>query len=124
VVRKQVEGESLIGSRFAGFPLGGSHPFSDFFLSGRLQACAPRWGTRLSGPRRCRPPTTPLSRSCWSCVPRPSRPTGPWRKARRRSGARWPAACAPLAATLPARAPGVASRRPEGPRGGVIPLRG
>jgi chromosome segregation ATPase len=64
VERKQVEGESLFGSRFAGFPLGGSHPFSDFFLSDRLQACAPRWGTRLRGARRCRPPTTPPSRSC------------------------------------------------------------
>jgi chromosome segregation ATPase len=63
VERKQVEGKSLFGSCFAGFPLGGSHPFSDFFLFGRLQACAPRWGTRLSGPRRCKPPTTPPSRS-------------------------------------------------------------
>jgi chromosome segregation ATPase len=42
VERKQVEGKSLFGSCFAGFPLGGSHPFSDFFISGRLQACAPR----------------------------------------------------------------------------------
>jgi hypothetical protein len=30
--RKQVEGKSLFNSCFAGFPLGGSHPFSDFFL--------------------------------------------------------------------------------------------
>jgi hypothetical protein len=30
--RKQVKGKSLFNSCFAGFPLGGSHPFSDFFL--------------------------------------------------------------------------------------------
>jgi hypothetical protein len=30
--RKQVEGKSRFNSCFAGFPLGGSHPFSDFFL--------------------------------------------------------------------------------------------
>jgi hypothetical protein len=32
VERKQVEGKPLFDSRFAGFPLEGSHPFSDFFL--------------------------------------------------------------------------------------------
>jgi hypothetical protein len=32
VERKQVEGKPLFDSCFAGFPLGGSHPFSDFFL--------------------------------------------------------------------------------------------
>jgi hypothetical protein len=61
--RKKVEGESLFNSCFAGFPLEGSRPSSNFFLVWRLQACAPRWGTRLSGPRRCRPPTTPPSGS-------------------------------------------------------------
>jgi chromosome segregation ATPase len=77
VERKQVEGKSLFDSCFAGFLLEGSHPFSDFFLDSQLQACAPRWGTRLSGPRRCRPPTTPPSRSCRSCTMQPSRPAGP-----------------------------------------------
>jgi hypothetical protein len=99
--RKQVEGKSRFNSCFAGFPSGGSHPFSDFFLVWRLQACAPRWGTRLSGPRRCRPSTTPSSRSCRSCAMRPSRLAEPWRRARRRPEARWPAAYAPLAATSP-----------------------
>jgi hypothetical protein len=32
VERKQVEGKSSFDSCFAGFPLEGSHPFSDFFL--------------------------------------------------------------------------------------------
>jgi hypothetical protein len=32
--RKQVEGTSLFDSCFAGFPLGGSHPFLTSFLSG------------------------------------------------------------------------------------------
>jgi hypothetical protein len=40
--RKQVEGKSLFNFCFAGFPLEGSHPFSDFFLVWQLQACAPR----------------------------------------------------------------------------------
>jgi hypothetical protein len=74
VEKKQVEGKSPLDSCFAGFLLGGSILFSDSFLAGRLQACAPRWGTRLSGLRRCRPPTTPLSRSYWSCAPQPLRP--------------------------------------------------
>jgi hypothetical protein len=99
--RKQIEGVLLFDSCFAGFPLEDSHPFSDFFLVWQLQACAPLWGTRLSGPRRCRPPTTPPSRSCRSCAVRPSRPAGSWRRARRRPEARWPAAYAPLAATSP-----------------------
>jgi hypothetical protein len=30
--RKQVEGKSRFNSYFAGFPLGGLHPFSDFFV--------------------------------------------------------------------------------------------
>jgi hypothetical protein len=30
--RKQVEGKLRFNSCFAGFPLGGSHPFSNFFL--------------------------------------------------------------------------------------------
>jgi hypothetical protein len=30
--RKQVKGKSLFNSCSASFPLGGSHPFSDFFL--------------------------------------------------------------------------------------------
>jgi chromosome segregation ATPase len=34
VERKQVEGKSLFDSCFAGFPLGGSHPFLTSFLSG------------------------------------------------------------------------------------------
>jgi hypothetical protein len=40
--RKQVEGRPLLDSCFVGFPLEGSHPFSDFFLVWQLQACAPR----------------------------------------------------------------------------------
>jgi chromosome segregation ATPase len=76
VERKQVEGKSLFDSCFAGFLLEGSHPFSDFFFAGQLQACAPRWGMRLSGPRRCKPPTTPPSRRCRSCAMQPSRPAG------------------------------------------------
>jgi hypothetical protein len=101
VERKQVEG------RFA--------PFSDPPLAGNFQACTPRWGTRPSVPRLCRPPTTPPSRSCWSCALRPSRPVRPWRRARRRLGARWPAACAPSAGTSPGACAGrctSASRRP------------
>jgi chromosome segregation ATPase len=88
VERKQVEGGPLFDSCFVGFPLEGSHSFSDFFLVWQLQACAPRWGTRLSGPRRCRPPTTPPSRSCRSCAMRPSRPAGLWRRVRHRTVAR------------------------------------
>jgi hypothetical protein len=88
VERKQVEGELLFDSCFVGFPLEGPHSFSDFFLVWQFQACAPRWGTRLGGPRRCRPPTTPPSRSCRSCTMRPSRPAEPWRRARRRPEAR------------------------------------
>jgi chromosome segregation ATPase len=66
VEKKQVEGKLLFVSRF-----------SDPSLAWQLQACAPRWGTRPSGLRRCRPPTTPLSKSCWSCALRPSRPARP-----------------------------------------------
>jgi hypothetical protein len=46
-----------------------------------------------------------------------SRPSGPWRRARHRPVARWPAACAPLAATSPSACAGrciLASRRPSG----------
>jgi myosin heavy subunit len=77
VERKQVEGELLIDSCVVEFSLEGSHSFFDFFLVRKLQACAPHWGTRLSGPRRCRPPTTPPSRSYRSCAMRPSRPADP-----------------------------------------------
>jgi hypothetical protein len=58
--RKQVEGTLLFDSCFAGFPLGGSHPFLTSFLSGN-----PRLAHRAAarGQRRCRPPTTPPSRS-------------------------------------------------------------
>jgi hypothetical protein len=86
VEKKQVEGKLLFVSCFAGFSLEGSPPF--LILLWRLQACAPRWGTRPSGLRRCNPPTTPRSRSCWSCAPRPLRPARPWRRARRKLGAR------------------------------------
>jgi myosin heavy subunit len=116
VERKQVEGESLFDSCIVGFSLEDSHSFSDFFLFWQLQACAPRWGARLSRPRRCRPPTTPPSRSCRSCVMRPSRPADPWRRARRRPEARWPAACAPLVAMSLNGCAGrfvLASRRPS-----------
>jgi chromosome segregation ATPase len=41
VERKQVEGEPLFDSCFAGSPLEDSHPFSDFFFVWQLQACAP-----------------------------------------------------------------------------------
>jgi hypothetical protein len=34
VERKQVEGKPLFDSCFTGFPLEGSHPFSDFFCLG------------------------------------------------------------------------------------------
>jgi chromosome segregation ATPase len=62
--RKQVEGEPLFDSCLVGFSVRGlASPFLISFLSWRFQACAPPWGTQLSGPRRCRLPTTPLSRS-------------------------------------------------------------
>jgi hypothetical protein len=113
VERKQVEGRSLFVFCFADFPLEGSSPF----LISNVQACAPRWGTRPTGPRRCRPPTTPPSRSCWSCALQPSRPTRPWRRAKRRLGARWLVACAPLVGTSLGACAGLcasASRRPSG----------
>jgi hypothetical protein len=72
VERKQVEGKSLFGSRFAGFLLEGSHPFSDLPI---VFLATPGLRTAL-GPRRCRPPTTPPSKSCRSCAMRPSRPAG------------------------------------------------
>jgi hypothetical protein len=111
VERKQVEGRSLFCLLFCWSSLKGFDPPSDFFLAGNDQACAPRWGMRPTGPRRCRPPTTPPSRSC---VPRPSRPARPWRRARRRLEARWLAACAPSAGTSPGACAGLctlASRR-------------
>jgi hypothetical protein len=124
VERKQVEDTSMFVFCFADFPLEGSPPLSDFFLAGNVQACAPRWGTRPSGPRRCRPPTTPLSRSCWSCALRPSRPAKPWKRARRRLEARWPAACAPSAGTSPGACAWLYTLASEGPRSGAFPLRG
>jgi predicted nucleic acid-binding Zn-ribbon protein len=45
VERKQVEGKSLFDSCFAGFPLGGSHPFLTSFLSGNSRL-AHRAGAR------------------------------------------------------------------------------
>jgi hypothetical protein len=87
--RKQVEGEPLFDSCLVGFSVRGlAFPFLISFLPWRLQACAPPWDTQLSGPRRCRLPTTPPSRSCGSCVARPSRPAAPWRRAKRRLAAR------------------------------------
>jgi phage-related minor tail protein len=53
--RKQVEGEPLFDSCLVGFSVRGfASSFLISFLSWRFQACAPPWGTRLSGPRRCR----------------------------------------------------------------------
>jgi uncharacterized coiled-coil protein SlyX len=101
VERKQVEGMSLFCLLFRRSSLRRFVPPSDFFLAGTVQACAPRWGTRPTGPRRYRPPTTPPSGSCWSCVLRPSRPARPWKRARRRLETRWLAACAPSASTSP-----------------------
>jgi hypothetical protein len=76
--RKQVEGEPLFDSCLVGFSVRGlAFPFLISFLSWRFQACASPWCTQLSGPRRCRLPTTPPSRSCGSCVARPSRPAAP-----------------------------------------------
>jgi hypothetical protein len=87
--RKQVEGEQLFDSCIVGFSFGNSHSlFLISFLPWRFQACAPPWGTQLSGPRRCRLRTTPPSGSCRSCVMRPSRPAVPWRRARLRPAAR------------------------------------
>jgi hypothetical protein len=86
--RKQVEGEPLFDSCLVGFSVRGlAFPFLISSLSWRFQACAPPWGTRLSGPRRCRLPTTPPSRSCGSCAVRPSRPAAPSRRARHRPSA-------------------------------------
>jgi hypothetical protein len=116
VEKKQVEGESLFCLLLCRFSLRGFTPLSDFSLAGNVQACAPRWGTRPTGPRRCKPPTTPPSRSCWSYALRPSRPTRPWRRAKRRLGARWLVACAPLAGTSLGACTGLctsASRRPS-----------
>jgi hypothetical protein len=45
VERKQVEGKSLFDSCFAGFPLGGSHPFLTSFLYGNPRL-AHRTGAR------------------------------------------------------------------------------
>jgi hypothetical protein len=87
--RKQVEGEPLFDYCLVGFLFGNSHSlFLISFLPWRFQACAPPWGTQLSEPRRCRLPTTPPSRSCRSCVARPSIPAAPWRRAKRRPAAR------------------------------------
>jgi hypothetical protein len=100
VEKKQVEGEFvsvrfLFVDSFFWDPL----PTSSFFLIRSFQACGPRWGTRPPGPRRCRRPTTPLNKSWRSCGPPPSRPARRLRKARRKLGARWQAACAHLAGT-------------------------
>jgi hypothetical protein len=73
--RKQVEGEPLPNFLSGWFFVRGlASPFLISFLFCRFQACAPLWGTQLSGPRHCRLRTTPPSGSCRSCVRRPSRP--------------------------------------------------
>jgi predicted nucleic acid-binding Zn-ribbon protein len=62
VEKKQVEGESPLRFLFRRFSLRGCIPLLISFACD-VQACAPRWGTRPIGPRRCRPPTTPPSRN-------------------------------------------------------------
>jgi chromosome segregation ATPase len=96
VEKKQVEGESPLRFLFRRFSLRVCVPLLISFACD-VQACAPRWGTRPIGPRRCRPPTTPPSRNWWSCVLQPSRPARPSKRARRKLEARWPAVCAPSA---------------------------
>jgi hypothetical protein len=96
VEKKQVEGKSPLCFLFWWFFPRGSVPLLISFACD-VQACAPHWGTRPIGLRRCRPPTTPLSTSWWSCVPQPSRPARSSKRARRKLEARWPAACAPSA---------------------------
>jgi hypothetical protein len=96
VEKKQVEGESPLRFLFRRFSLRGCVPLLISFACD-VQACAPRWGMRPIGPRRCRPPTTPPSRNWWSCVLQPSRPARPSKRARRKLEARWPAVCAPSA---------------------------
>jgi chromosome segregation ATPase len=73
VEKKQVEGKSPLCFLFWWSSLRGFAPFLISFAC-VVEACAPRWGMRPTGPRRCRPPTTPPSRSWWGCAPRPSRP--------------------------------------------------
>jgi chromosome segregation ATPase len=62
VERKQVEGELPFHSFVLLIFPSGSVPLLISFARG-TQACAPRWGKRPIGPRRCRRPTTPPSGS-------------------------------------------------------------
>jgi hypothetical protein len=94
------------------------------FLVRGFQACGPPWGTRPPGPRLYRRPTTPLNRSWKSCGPPPSRPARQLRKARRKLGARWRAACVLLGACREADAPRPPFGCQEGPRRGEVSLRG
>jgi hypothetical protein len=100
VEKKQVEGKSPFCFLFRWFFPRGSVPLLISFAC-VVQACAPRWGMRPTGPRRCRPPTTPPSRSWWSYAPRPSRLVRRSRRARRRPEVCWRAAYAPSAGMSP-----------------------
>jgi predicted nucleic acid-binding Zn-ribbon protein len=100
VEKKQVEGELPLRFLFCWSSLRGSVPLLISFAC-IVQACAPRWGMRPIGPRRCRPPTTLPSRSWCSCTLRPSRPSRRSKRARRKPEAHWPAVCAPLAGMSP-----------------------
>jgi septal ring factor EnvC (AmiA/AmiB activator) len=83
VEKKQVEGELPLRFLFCRSSLRGSVPLLISFAR-VIQACALPWGMRQIGPRSCRPPTTPPSRSWWSCALRPSRPARRSKRARRR----------------------------------------
>jgi chemotaxis protein histidine kinase CheA len=100
VEKKRVEGESQLYFLFWWSSLRGFLPLLISFAC-VVQACAPRWGMRPTGPRRCKPPTTPPSRNWWSCAPRPSRPSRQSRRARHRLEVRWRAAYVPSAGMSP-----------------------
>jgi DNA repair exonuclease SbcCD ATPase subunit len=100
VEKKQVEGKSPLCFLFWWSSLRGFAPLLISFAC-VVQACAPRWGMRPTGPRCCRLPTTPPSRSWWGCTPRPSRPARRSRRARHRPEVRWRATCAPSAGMSP-----------------------
>jgi hypothetical protein len=100
VEKKQVEGKSPLCFLFWWLSLRGFAPLLISFAC-IVQACKPRWGMRPTGPRRCRPPTTPPSRGCWGCAPRPWRPARRSRRERHKPEVRWRGACAPSAGMSP-----------------------
>jgi hypothetical protein len=87
VEKKQVEGELPLRFLSCWSSLRGSVPLLISFAR-VVQACAPRWGMQPIGPRRYRLPTTPPSRSWWSCALLPSRPARRSKRARRKPEAR------------------------------------